>query len=110
MVGRIKFGQFPFRLLFDFRTYPAKFICQFRPVSGNVLQHDLEDQASDGVKIARKGFTSQSQRLQRNRSAPSKGIDDQGRFLWVRSPDQCAARFQIVRISGVIPVREIGDE
>ena len=77
---RIALSSFLLRRL-DLGAHAAQFVGKSGAVARDVLQHRLEDQAGDGVQVAGKGVAAEPQRLQRNRTAASEGINYERRFF-----------------------------
>ena len=97
-------------MLLYLRAHAPKLLRQLRTLPGNVFEHHFQDQTGDRIEVAREGVTSEPERLQRNRSAAGEWIDDERRFFSVRRFHQSPAHFEIARISGKVPIREIADE
>src|SRR5260370_40870580 len=109
-IWRIVLTEILLPLLFYLRADLAKLVGEFRAVTWDVFEHDLENQTCDRVEIAREGVASQPERLQRNRSATCEGIDHQRRFVSMRRLHQSPSNLEVAPIRGQIPIRKITDE
>ncbi len=107
---RVQIGQLPLGLTLDLRADAAQVISELRAVPREVLQHHLEDQAGNGVKIARERLAAEPQCLQGDRTAARKRVHNQRRFLAVGRLHQCPADLEIGLVRGEIPAREAGNE
>lgn len=107
---RVEVGQLLLRLPLDLRTDAAQLLGELWPVARNVLEHHLEDQAGDGVQVARERLAPEPQRLERDRTAPRERVHDQRRLIAMRRPHQRTTHLEIGTLCCVIPVREIPDE
>ena len=94
----------------DLGANAAQFVGETRTVARDVLQHRFQDQAGDGVQIARKGVAAEPQRFQRDRAAAREGIDDERRLVRMCGLDEAAPDLEIRRIGGMVPIREVADE
>ncbi len=65
----------------------------------DVLEHDLDDQAGDGVQIAREGLAAEPQCLERDRTAAGEGIHHQRCLLRISRLHQRPAHSRYVRLA-----------
>ncbi len=107
---RVELGQFFFRTLLDLPAHAPQFLSQFRSVAGDVLQHDLEDQAGNRVQVAGKGLAAEPQGFQGNRAAAGEGVHHQRRLVTMRRLDQFPRGLNPVLVVSHVPVGKLGDE
>jgi hypothetical protein len=62
----------------------AQLLGEVRAIPGDFFQHHLENQASDGVEIARERFTAEPQRLQGDRATTSEWVNHQRQLFAMR--------------------------
>ena len=112
----IELGQFLLGFALDPLAPFADFVGEALAVFRDVFENDFVEQHGDWIEVAGEGVRAHAQGFERDGAAAGKRIHDEragaGRAAerLVRRLRERAARFQVFRHRGVVPIGEVGDE